>query len=127
VGSTGSHTKHLILSLQRKIKLQVFKTVEMNTIPLQFRVRIGTKLSIYNFAILGGLQPQIEAIGRRVLDGRVIRPAKDESASSGHNNFTNNHRSINLPLAALEAKELELLGLTPVRGLLLYGPPGCGK
>jgi vesicle-fusing ATPase len=27
----------------------------------------------------------------------------------------------------MEAKELESLGLTAVRGLLLYGPPGCGK
>jgi len=27
----------------------------------------------------------------------------------------------------MEAAELEALGLSPVRGLLLYGPPGCGK
>ena len=32
-----------------------------------------------------------------------------------------------LSMAAIEAEELELLGLAPVRGLLLYGPPGCGK
>jgi hypothetical protein len=68
---------------------------------------------------VGGLQVQIDAIVRRVLDGRVIRPAMedddgvDESTSSIHS-------------MALEAAELEQLGLTPVRGLLLYGPPGCG-
>mmetsp|Transcript_9401 Transcript_9401/g.18310 ORF Transcript_9401/g.18310 Transcript_9401/m.18310 type:complete len:730 (+) Transcript_9401:149-2338(+) len=71
---------------------------------------------------VGGLKPQIDAIVRRVLDGRVIRPAgeddglieKDESTTA-------------LQTASLEAQELAILGLTPVRGLLLYGPPGTGK
>jgi hypothetical protein len=68
---------------------------------------------------VGGLQPQIDAIVRRVLDGRVVRPIENERLASGsvvgEESWT-----------AWEAKELELLGLSPVRGLLLYGPPGCG-
>jgi vesicle-fusing ATPase len=77
---------------------------------------------------VGGLQPQIESIVRRVLDGRVIKPAEEasqgdgDSASSGGDETTTE-----LSTAALEAEELSLLGLSPVRGLLLYGPPGCGK
>lgn len=63
---------------------------------------------------VGGLQDQIDTIVRRVLDGRVLRPANENDDS-------------NLTASALEAKELEALGLSPVRGLLLYGPPGCGK
>jgi hypothetical protein len=69
---------------------------------------------------VGGLQPQIDAIVRRVLDGRVIRPVLDDRYS---NNSTEFRAEI---ITKLEAEELELLGLTPVRGLLLYGPPGCG-
>ena len=61
---------------------------------------------------VGGLQPQIDAIVRRVLDGRVYRSEDGESLGSQ---------------SLMEAKELESLGLTAVRGLLLYGPPGCGK
>lgn len=57
---------------------------------------------------LGGLKAQIDTIVRRVLDGRVL--LRSESST-----------------AALEACELACLGLVPVRGLLLYGPPGCGK
>jgi hypothetical protein len=64
---------------------------------------------------VGGLQPQIDAIVRRVLDGRVIRPADEDGAATSAAAST-----------ALEAEELDLLGLSPVRGLLLYGPPGCG-
>jgi vesicle-fusing ATPase len=71
---------------------------------------------------VGGLQPQIESIVRRVLDGRVIRPAEDQSQGDDGDKTTNE-----LSTAALEAEELSLLGLSPVRGLLLYGPPGCGK
>jgi len=69
---------------------------------------------------VGGLQPQIDAIVRRVLDGRVIRPADaDEKEQDG--------TTAELALASMESEELAILGLTPVRGLLLYGPPGCGK
>ena len=71
---------------------------------------------------VGGLQNEIDAIVRRVLDGRVLRPADDDE-SSGIRDLTQEQ----LSTAAMEAEELELLGLSPVRGLLLYGPPGCGK
>lgn len=64
---------------------------------------------------LGGLSSQVEAIVRRVLDGRVIRPASDEGGESFDESRTKDAR------AMLE------LGLQPVKGLLLYGPPGCGK
>ncbi|KAL7434255.1 hypothetical protein ACHAXM_003966 [Skeletonema potamos] len=88
---------------------------------------------------VGGLGKQIDAIVRRVLDGRVIRPAEvdgngnllsykeaKEQTKGDELGYLDN-TSKQLSLAALEAEELSLLGLTPVRGLLLYGPPGCGK
>ena len=101
---------------------------------------------------VGGLGRQIDNIVRRVLDGRVIRPAevdgdgnllsygeargggggggsnRDADASGDGDALSSlDDASRRLSLAALEAEELALLGLTPVRGLLLYGPPGCGK
>jgi vesicle-fusing ATPase len=66
---------------------------------------------------VGGLQPQIQSIVRRVLDGRVVRPVQDLQVDD-----TNAHR-----IRTEEARALAELGLQPVRGLLLYGPPGCGK
>jgi len=71
---------------------------------------------------VGGLQKQIDAIVRRVLDGRVIRPALE-----GDNGLIADETSTALAAAALESEELAALGLTPVRGLLLYGQPGTGK
>ncbi|KAL7451136.1 hypothetical protein ACHAWC_002980 [Mediolabrus comicus] len=88
---------------------------------------------------VGGLGTQIDAIVRRVLDGRVIHPAEmdekgnllsykeaKEQTSAQELEYLDG-ASKQLSIAALEAEELSLLGLTPVRGLLLYGPPGCGK
>jgi vesicle-fusing ATPase len=57
----------------------------------------------------------VEAIVRRVLDGRVIRPVSDDGSGTLDESRTRDAR------AMLE------LGLNPVKGLLLYGPPGCGK
>lgn len=93
---------------------------------------------------VGGLGPQIDSIVRRVLDGRVIRPAevdgkgnvlsfkevaeanrnKNESDTDedGSGMMGLDNASKQLSMAAMEAEELALLGLTPVRGLLLYGP-----
>lgn len=57
---------------------------------------------------LGGLKPQIQTVIRRVLDGRIVQSDSDSTLSN------------------LEASTLASLGLVPVRGLLFYGPPGCG-
>ena len=58
---------------------------------------------------VGGLQPQIDAIVRRVLDGRVIRPA--DKIVTG-NPQGDDETSRDLSMAAMEAEELALLGLT---------------
>ena len=74
---------------------------------------------------VGGLGLQIDMIVRRVLDGRILKPADEEKEEIPDDESWNpNH---DLGQVKLEAEALETLGLTPVRGLLLYGPPGCGK
>lgn len=70
---------------------------------------------------IGGLRPQIDEIVRRVLDGRVVRPVSfdnknDDDASSAVDQIRRE-----------EMKGLLELGLEPVRGMLLYGPPGTGQ
>lgn len=55
---------------------------------------------------VGGLAPQIDSIVRRVLDGRIYRSIDENNEKLGAQNLA-------------EAKELESLGLTAVRGLLL--------
>jgi hypothetical protein len=90
---------------------------------------------------VGGLGYQIDAIVRRVLDGRVIRPAEVDaggnflsyaesrrmldgervgitgSGSANTDDFSSlDDTSRRLSLAALEAEELASLGLTPVKG-----------
>lgn len=67
---------------------------------------------------IGGLQPQIDAIVRRVLDGRSIY---------SHLSDGNTDSASAVAKAKIEAQELASLGLQPVRGLLLYGLPGTGK
>ena len=77
---------------------------------------------------VGGLGSQIDTIVRRVLDGRVIRPAEmdkngnllsykeaNERAQGNDLDYLDD-ASKQLSIAALEAEELSLLGLTPVRG-----------
>lgn len=56
---------------------------------------------------VGGLQKEIDVIVRRVLDGRVIRPADKVLSQSAQDDI-----SRDLSLVAMEAEELALLGLT---------------
>ena len=66
---------------------------------------------------VGGLSSQIDAIVRRVLDGRVLRPADEDDSVEDEGDSTN----AQLSLASMEAEELALLGLAPVRGKLGFG------
>lgn len=68
---------------------------------------------------VGGLGDEVAMIIRRVLDGRVLKPADEDDAVGDEGDST----TAELSVASMEAEELAALGLSPVRGLLLYGPP----
>ena len=72
------------------------------------------------YSSLGGLRPQISEIIRRVLDGRVLARPPGELAPGEQDELS----TVRL---RREMQSLADLGLKPVRGLLLHGPPGCGK
>lgn len=57
--------------------------------------------------VLGGLENEIEGIVRRVLEGRAVLTENSNNAE--------------------EMRVMLDLGLQPVKGILLHGPPGCGK
>ena len=86
---------------------------------------------------VGGLDDEIQTIVRRVLDGRVIVPVKHEFGDDDNDNDNDNDKneetttaSIDASRAIVKVREAEMLaalGLSPVRGLLLHGPPGNGK
>ena len=92
-------------------------------------------------ASVGGLQPQIDNIIRRVLDGRAVAGSTlstKEVIIDGNinapvlaNTYASSNNTINDNNAdTVRREEMEALldlGLKPVRGLLLYGPPGTGK
>eukprot|EP00980_Cylindrotheca_fusiformis_P001294 scaffold333_cov133-Cylindrotheca_fusiformis.AAC.20 len=58
--------------------------------------------------VLGGLDKQIEGIVRRVLEGRAVLTAENSDSAD-------------------ELRAMLDLGLHPIKGVLLHGPPGCGK
>ena len=80
-------------------------------------------LEDYFCSSTGGLRRQIDEIVRRVLDGRVVRPADESLLEGGSNSSILEFDRIRRE----EMKGLLELGLHPPKGLLLYGPPGCGK
>ena len=69
-------------------------------------------------SVLGGLQKEVDTIIRRVLDGRALQY---------RNRDVDDGRDHSRAIRAKEMQEMLDLGLHPVRGLLLYGSPGCGK
>ena len=71
----------------------------------------GTVLESTLSTAVGGCREEIAEIVRRACQGRVL---SDELG-------------VDSKECELEAAELAALGLSPVRGVLLYGPPGCGK
>eukprot|EP00977_Amphora_coffeiformis_P019027 scaffold6860_cov162-Amphora_coffeaeformis.AAC.5 len=78
------------------------------------------ELEDYFCSSTGGLRRQIDEIVRRVLDGRVVRPADETLVDATTAEEIDRIRRE-------EMKGLLELGLHPPKGLLLYGPPGCGK
>jgi len=75
---------------------------------------------------LGGLRSQINEIVRRVLDGRTFLPY-DIASENAEDGASSQSAASLVKRQQAEMETLMELGIKPVRGLLLYGPPGCGK
>ena len=56
----------------------------------------------------------------------VIRPVEEDGNDVDKELGVGKELSQAASQVTLEAEELALLALRPVKGLLLYGPPGCG-
>lgn len=86
------------------------ESYEDDMLSLEGKLRNDVLTTHFNSRV-GGLKPQVDAIVRRVLDGRIIYATQSNDKKQSR----------------LEAEELSLLGLQPVRGMLLFGAPGVGK
>ena len=56
----------------------------------------------------------------------MIRPVEEDGNDVDEELGVGKELSQAASQVTLEAEELALLALRPVKGLLLYGPPGCG-
>ena len=86
------------------------ESYEDDMLSLEGKLRNDVLTTHFNSRV-GGLKPQVDAIVRRVLDGRIIYATQSNDKKQSR----------------LEAEELSLLGLQPVRGMLLFGALGVGK
>ena len=78
-------------------------------------------------SVLGGLQNEVDTIIRRVLDGRALQLTTISRDATSDDSDDDTKVLSQAVKRANEMQEMLDLGLHPVRGLLLYGHPGCGK
>ena len=84
--------------------------------PTQSDVEYIENLETTFTSVLGGLRMEVDTIIRRVLDGRATYRRAEGADENSDGSCSKD-----------EMRAMLDLGLQPVRGLLLYGPPGVGK